>query len=194
MRPLRTTLYAVLATAGLAGALALVNAASQEPAGRQHATDRSPAEPSRAAALSAPALSAALLSTGNPPSAETTSHGSPARGNALWAIPLSSLTATQERPIFSASRRPPVVVELAAIEPKPVVAPRRRPALSLLGAIAGETEGIGIFLDEASKRVIRLKTGESYAGWTLRSVTSREATLQRGRESAVFSLPNPPAK
>ena len=27
-------------------------------------------------------------------------------GNPLWAIPLSVLTATQERPIFSASRRP----------------------------------------------------------------------------------------
>src|SRR6202040_3268882 len=28
-------------------------------------------------------------------------------GNPLWSIPLSVLTATQERPIFSASRRPP---------------------------------------------------------------------------------------
>src|SRR5580693_3741706 len=28
-------------------------------------------------------------------------------GNPLWAVPLSVLTATQERPIFSASRRPP---------------------------------------------------------------------------------------
>src|SRR4051794_16236073 len=31
----------------------------------------------------------------------------PGRGNPLWSIPLSALTATQERPIFSASRRPP---------------------------------------------------------------------------------------
>ncbi len=30
-------------------------------------------------------------------------------GNPLWAIPLSALTETRERPLFSASRRPPVV-------------------------------------------------------------------------------------
>src|SRR5260370_29047492 len=35
-------------------------------------------------------------------------------GNPLWSVPLSVLTATQERPIFSASRRPP---------PRAVVAP-----------------------------------------------------------------------
>src|SRR5439155_12745077 len=28
-------------------------------------------------------------------------------GNPLWSVPLSVLSATQERPIFSASRRPP---------------------------------------------------------------------------------------
>src|SRR5690348_5378824 len=28
-------------------------------------------------------------------------------GNPLWSIPLSALAATRERPIFSASRRPP---------------------------------------------------------------------------------------
>ena len=28
-------------------------------------------------------------------------------GNPLWSVPLSALTATQTRPIFSASRRPP---------------------------------------------------------------------------------------
>src|SRR5690349_1383979 len=28
-------------------------------------------------------------------------------GNPLWAVPLSALTATQERPVFSVSRRPP---------------------------------------------------------------------------------------
>src|SRR4051812_22903080 len=31
----------------------------------------------------------------------------PVSGNPLWSTPLSALPATQERPIFSASRRPP---------------------------------------------------------------------------------------
>jgi hypothetical protein len=33
----------------------------------------------------------------------------PSTGNPLWAIPLSLLTATRDRPLFSVSRRPPVV-------------------------------------------------------------------------------------
>jgi general secretion pathway protein N len=28
------------------------------------------------------------------------------RGNPLWSVPVSALTATEERPIFSATRRP----------------------------------------------------------------------------------------
>src|ERR1700721_2394532 len=31
----------------------------------------------------------------------------PQPGNPLWAVPFSSLTVTRERPLFSASRRPP---------------------------------------------------------------------------------------
>src|SRR4051812_9399513 len=42
-------------------------------------------------------------------------------GNPLWSVPLSMLTATQERPIFSASRRPP---------PRAVAGPRIEPAVA----------------------------------------------------------------
>ena len=38
--------------------------------------------------------------------APATSKPAP-RGNPLWSVPLSALTGTQERPIFSAMRRPP---------------------------------------------------------------------------------------
>ena len=175
MKPLRATLFAALASLGVAGAIALVNAPPEESVRPAH-------------------IPGALLATVSPPSTDAGPHGSPGRGNALWALPLASMTATEERPIFSPSRRPPVVIELASAQPKPSVDQPRRPLLSLVGAIAGDSDGIGIFVDEATKRVIRVKTGESYGGWTLRSVTTREATLQRGRENAIFSLPNPPAK
>ena len=52
-------------------------------------------------------------------------------------------------------------------------------ALLLVGAIAGETEGIAIFLDHTTKGTIRLKTGEGHLGWTLRQVKGREAILRR---------------
>src|ERR1700749_609392 len=37
-------------------------------------------------------------------------------GNPLWSVPLSALTATQARPIFSTSRRPP---QAAVVAPGP---------------------------------------------------------------------------
>ena len=60
-----------------------------------------------------------------------------------------------------------------------------------VGAVAGETDGIGIFLDEATKDIVRLKTGESHSGWTLSLVKGREATLQKGAEIEVLEIPNP---
>ena len=67
--------------------------------------------------------------------------------------------------------------------------PPNRPPLALVGAIAEEHEGIAIFLDETTKRIIRLKTGESHDGWTLRSVRGREVTLQKDHQTAVVGLP-----
>src|ERR1041385_3182930 len=63
----------------------------------------------------------------------------PVSGNPLWSIPLSALTATQERPVFSASRRPPPrAVAGPRIEPEALPAPSRpaepeHPPLALIG-------------------------------------------------------------
>src|SRR5437899_2476644 len=77
---------------------------------------------------------------GAPPNRETAKPVP--RGNPLWSVPLAALTVTQERPIFSASRRPPPravaaspVEEISAPPPKPVEAP---PPLFLVGAVVGE--------------------------------------------------------
>src|SRR5262245_42616607 len=71
-------------------------------------------------------------------------------GNPLWAIPLKNLSATRERPIFSASRRPPPpAVKVAPyVPPSPPAKPAEpdTPRLSLLGTISSGEEGIGIFL------------------------------------------------
>jgi len=112
------------------------------------------------------------------------------RGNPLWAIPLTSLTASLERPIFSPTRRrPPVAVKLAPTQSPSAL----QPLLALVGAIAGENDGIAIFLDGTTKGIIRLKTGEHHAGWTLQEVKAREAILQKEQNTAILALPNPPA-
>jgi general secretion pathway protein N len=117
-------------------------------------------------------------------------------GNPLWAVPLSSLTVTRERPIFSASRRPPAPPVAAApvMQAQPAPPPRpaapERPRLSLVGTVGGEP-GIAVFVDQTTQAIIRLRTGEGHDGWVLRAVGGREVTLQNDRDTAVLTLPRP---
>ena len=122
----------------------------------------------------------------------------PPTGNPLWAIPLKSLSVTRERPIFSPSRRPPAPPVLAAAISRPAPAPPKpvepaHPLLSLVGAVAGGHEGIGIFIDQTTKAVVRLKTGQDHGGWILRSVHGREVTFEKGEQTATLALPAPGA-
>lgn len=115
--------------------------------------------------------------------------------NPLWAIPLSALSGTRDRPIFSVSRRPiPPAVAPAAV-PKVVAAPKpsepERPQLSLVGTIASGDEGFGIFMDQSTKEALRLKVGEDYQGWRLQSVHGREATLEKDQKVVTLVLPQP---
>jgi hypothetical protein len=114
-------------------------------------------------------------------------------GNPLWAVPLKELSATRERPIFSSSRRP-LTASVAAVPyaPPPKPAEPDRPQLSLVGTIAGDKEGFGIFLDRLANTVIKLKTGQDHKGWILRAVRSRETVMEKGDKTATLALPAPP--
>lgn len=120
------------------------------------------------------------------------------RGNPLWSVPLSALTATQDRPIFSAARRPPpravaaspVEANPAPPPPKPVEAP---PPLLLVGAVVGEGEAIAILVNRTDQKVVRLRQGESLGGWSLTSVQPREVTFKQGERSEVLALRRPDA-
>src|SRR3984957_1503460 len=71
--------------------------------------------------------------------------------NPLWAIPLTQLSTTRDRPIFSPSRRPPpaAVAAESPIVKAPVVRKRESevPQLALVGTIASNEQGFGIFLE-----------------------------------------------
>lgn len=113
--------------------------------------------------------------------------------NPLWAVPLKSLKRTRERPLFSPSRRPPPPVAVAA-PPAPPGQPLLKPVapdhplLTLVGTIVGETQSIGVFVDQVTKDVIRLRTGEGHAGWTLRAIHGREATFEEDQHEATLVL------
>jgi general secretion pathway protein N len=139
-----------------------------------------PAAPEKAKVVTAPPAPA--------PAPERTLSANP-----LWAIPLTALSGTRERPLFSASRRPPPALATAPVPAPKVVAvkprERERPQLDLVGTIASGDEGFGIFLNQSTKVALRLKVGEDYQGWKLRSVQGREATLEK--DQLVFTLELP---
>jgi general secretion pathway protein N len=134
----------------------------------------------------------------SPTNAGMPQAGLPAReqapsANPLWAIPLSQLSETRDRPIFSVSRRapaPPAAAKPVAAKAPPPKVPER-PQLSLVGTIASGEEGFGIFLDQATKTALRLKVGEDHNGWRLQSIRAREVTLEKDKQTSVLSLPVP---
>jgi general secretion pathway protein N len=115
-------------------------------------------------------------------------------GNPLWSVPLSVLTATQERPIFSASRRPPQRAVVAPpVDQVSLPAPRKaaepeRPAFALIGAVVGESDAIAVFLDRINQKIFRLRQGEAHAGWALSSVQGREVALKKADRTEVLVL------
>src|SRR5262249_32377880 len=118
------------------------------------------------------------------------------RGNPLWAVPLETLAETRARPIFSPSRRPPSPPVVASRPPPPTPKPPPpsepdRLKLTLLGTVVGETDSIGVFLDETSKDVIRIRTGASHDGWTLSSVHRRAASFEKNRQETTLMLAPP---
>jgi general secretion pathway protein N len=118
----------------------------------------------------------------------------PPSGNPLWSVPLSVLSATQERPIFSVSRRPPPraviapAVEQVNAAPPPQAAEPERPPLALIGAVVGDSEAIAVFVDRTNQKMVRLRQGETHAGWLLSSVLRREVTLKKADRSETIPL------
>ena len=117
-------------------------------------------------------------------------------GNPLWSLPLSALSGTRERPIFSPSRRPPPPPAVAAPFVPSVGPPQPpsktpepdHPLLILLGTLTGDSQGVAIFLNEADKTTLRLRTGEGHGGWVLHSIRGGEVTFEKGERTATLAM------
>jgi hypothetical protein len=114
--------------------------------------------------------------------------------NPVLAIPLSQLSMTRDRPIFSPSRRPPAPAALPVIakpvEPAKPMQPETPPFI-LVGTVAGEDSGIAVFVEQSGENSIRLRLNESHQGWTLQSIQGREVTLLKGQKSSLLALAPP---
>ncbi|MGA7386066.1 MAG: hypothetical protein WBW81_15650 [Methylocella sp.] len=121
----------------------------------------------------------------------------PPGGNPLWGIPISALDATRERPIFSASRRPPippvVAQRVVAAPPPPKPAEPEQPLLTLVGTAIGEPKKVAIVLDRSKKILVRLHVGEAVSGWILRAIDSRTMTVEKNSQTVTLALPAPGA-
>jgi general secretion pathway protein N len=134
---------------------------------------------------------------GKPAAAAPTAPAPIVSANPLWVVPLSTLSATRERPLFSPSRRPPApvaaIVPVAPVRaaPPPAAPPPEHPNLTLVGTVAGESEAVAVFIDQASRATVRLRAGEGHMGWVLQSVERRSARLQKDDLTETLELPRP---
>jgi general secretion pathway protein N len=130
-----------------------------------------------------------------PPATPDASAERPLSANPLWAMPLKQFSVTRERPIFLPSRRPPAPPPSAMTVSKVVAPPKpkepEQPQLSLVGTIASDEDKFGIFVDQSTKAVLRLRVGEDFQGWKLQSVQGREASFQKNQLTFVVALPQP---
>ncbi len=119
----------------------------------------------------------------------------PLSANPLWGMPVKEFNVTRERPIFLPSRRPPAPPPSIATVAKVVAPPKpkepEQPQLSLVGTISSDEDKFGIFVDQATKNVLRLRVGDDFQGWKLQSVRGREVAFLRNQQSFVLALPPP---
>ena len=118
----------------------------------------------------------------------------PLGANPLSRIPMSSLSVTRERPLFSVSRRPPAPPPAPA-PPANIEAPPPTelggPPLTLSGTVIGGSRDIAVIHDEMTKSFVLLHAGEAAAGWNLRAIDPRAATFEKDGRVVVVSLPAP---
>lgn len=107
------------------------------------------------------------------------------RGQAAVEAPLTgpaigsetSLSAFTDRPLFSASRRPPAA-PAAPSGPDPEESLSR---YQFQGTALFENDQVAFFWDQNRKMMLRLRAGEDLGGWTLSRIDARGVVLSYGQ-------------
>jgi hypothetical protein len=117
-------------------------------------------------------------------------------GNPLWTVPVSALSATRDRPLFSASRRPPTVA-LPVVAPRPqkqealAPPPPERPLLTLIGTIVSRQASVAMLQGSSAETISRLRVGQENDGWRVQGIGLRSITVEKGPQSVELKLPRP---
>lgn len=99
-----------------------------------------------------------------------------------WSADLGSFMAALDRPLFSATRKPPPKPSEAA-----AVVVDTLDSVRVLGLYStGGTSGGAIVRSEG--KVVRLKQGDTLSGWTVKEVRPRELVMARGADQRTLDV------
>jgi hypothetical protein len=101
---------------------------------------------------------------------------------------MSSLSAMRERPLFSASRRPPAPTRPVVETPPSPSAEPEHPPFTLVGTAIGKTQNVAVILGQTTKNLVRFHSGEAASQWNLRSVDLRSMTVEKHNQAVALSL------
>lgn len=108
--------------------------------------------------------------------------------NALptWSADLGSFIASLDRPLFSATRKPPAKPEAVAAAAADTLGDVR-----VLGLYSFGDSGGGAIV-RAQGKIQRLRQGDTLGGWTVKQVRPLELVLARGGESRTLDVKRGP--
>jgi len=113
-------------------------------------------------------------------------------------VPLDSLTATRDRPLFSATRRPPPSAPSPEAKPPPpaeAAAPApaepQGPPLALIGTITGTERPVAVLFNKLTRIVATIREGDETLGWRVTSLSARSATVEKDGATVTLNLPKP---
>jgi general secretion pathway protein N len=102
---------------------------------------------------------------------------------------LDDLRQTRERPLFSATRRPPPKIDLSqAATPAPPPPPIVPPAVTLIGVVLGAKDRAVIVQEKSAAKPVRVTVGDNIDGWRVDSITSRSFVLKDGDRAVTLTF------
>jgi general secretion pathway protein N len=122
-------------------------------------------------------------------------NATPRTGNPFSSIPLSALSATRDRPLFSVSRRPP---DVPVVPPPPKqeaqpTPPPEQPSFTLMGTIVSNGGSVAVVQGSNADAISRLRVGEENNGWRVQGIGLRAIVVEKGAQSIELALPKPNA-
>lgn len=103
-----------------------------------------------------------------------------------WSADLGSFVASLDRPVFSATRKPPA----KAAEAPPVVVDTLA-SVRVLGLYSTDGKSGGAIVRSEGK-VVRLKQGDTLGGWTVKEVRPLELVFARAGEKRTLDVKRGP--